>query len=171
MSNDKNSLFTNQEIIALYKIVREHQEELPATETEIHFDYYDDYEELVGKNVLRAILKKLSKKLPKEEKDSLDKEFLRKKYSSFNNEIDERVYSVLERAFSHLKTVEISYFNIENAEFSKRKIDIYYKSRRYIIGYCHLRKSIRKFRTSRIASAKLTKNKYQIREDFNKNNY
>ncbi len=60
---------------------------------------------------------------------------------------------------------------MESAEFSKRKLDIYYKSRRYVIGYCHLRKGIRKFRTHRIASAKLINNNYKIPEDFDKNNY
>lgn len=171
MSKDKKSLFTNREIESLYKIVRGHQENLPKTEEEIHFDYYDNYEELVDKKVLQAILKKLEKNLQTEEKDNIDKEFLRKKYSSFNNEIDERVYAVLEKAFSNLKTVEMKYFNMESAEFSKRKIDIYYKSRRYIIGYCHLRNGIRKFRTSRVASAELTKNKYQTPEDFDKKAY
>ena len=60
---------------------------------------------------------------------------------------------------------------MESAEFSERKIDIYYKSRKYVIGYCHLRKEVRKFRTSRITSAKLTKEFYKIPEDFNKNIY
>ena len=60
---------------------------------------------------------------------------------------------------------------MESAEFSKRKIDIYYKSRRYTIGYCHLRKDIRKFRTSRISSAKITNETYQIPKDFDKNQY
>ena len=68
-----------------------------------------------------------------------------------------------------MKTVEISYFNMDGAEFKKRKLDIYYKSRKYTIGYCHLRKGIRKFRTSRIASAKLTDDNYKIPENFNKN--
>jgi len=171
MSKDKKSLFTNQEIESLYKIIIEHQENIPQTEEEIHFEYNDNYEELVKKKVLQSILKKLSKNLPSKEKEKIDKYFLRKKYHSFNNDIDEKVYSILENAFSQLKTTEISYFNMESANFRKRKIDIYYKSRRYIIGYCHLRKSIRKFRTSRIYSAKITNNKYQIPEDFNKKSY
>ena len=60
---------------------------------------------------------------------------------------------------------------MESAEFSKRKLDVYYKSRKYVIGYCHLRKEIRKFRTHRITSAKLTNNIYKIPEDFDKNMY
>ena len=60
---------------------------------------------------------------------------------------------------------------MESAEFSTRKLDIYYKSSKYVIGYCHLRKDIRKFRTSRIASAKLTDKNYKIPKNFNKNDY
>jgi len=60
---------------------------------------------------------------------------------------------------------------MESADFSKRKLDVYYKSRRYTIGYCHLRKDIRKFRTNRIASAKLTIDSYKIPSNFNKKDY
>ena len=60
---------------------------------------------------------------------------------------------------------------MESAEFSKRKVDVYYKSRKYVIGYCHLRKGIRKFRISRIAFAKLTNDNYKIPGGFDKNEY
>ena len=171
MSNDKESLFTKNEIAAIYKIVREHQENIPKTEEEIHEDYYDNYEELVGKKVLQNILKKLSRGLPTKEKEEIDKYFLRQKYHSFSNGVDEIVYRIIEKAFNQLNTIEIKYFNMENAEFSKRKLDVYYKSRKYTIGYCHLRKSIRKFRTHRIASAKLTSESYKIPEDFDNKAY
>ncbi len=45
------------------------------------------------------------------------------------------------------------------------------QSRKYVIGYCHLRNDIRKFRTSRINTAKLTTDKYKIPEEFDKNDY
>jgi predicted DNA-binding transcriptional regulator YafY len=60
---------------------------------------------------------------------------------------------------------------MKTAEFIKRNIDIYYTSAKYTIGYCHLRKAIRKFRTSKIASAKLIDKNYTIPIDFNKNKY
>ncbi len=163
--------FSDKEIVAIYKIVREHKENKPKTEEEIHFDYYDNYEELADNRTIKSILKKLNGSLPLKEKEEIDKDFLRKKYHTFNNEIDERVYSVIEKAFNQLKTIEIKYFNMESAEFSKRKLDTYYKSRKYVIGYCHLRKDVRKFRTSRISSAKLTNDNYKIPEDFDKNAY
>jgi predicted DNA-binding transcriptional regulator YafY len=60
---------------------------------------------------------------------------------------------------------------MESAQFNKRQIDVYYASARYTIGYCHLRNAMRKFRTSRIASAKLTDKTYKIPKNFNKNDY
>jgi len=166
-----NLTLTNKEIEAAYQILKDYEENLPKTEEEIHFDYYDNYKELVDKKTFASILKKVYGNLSKESRKEIDKDFLRKKYSTFNSKVDEKVYTTIEKAFSQLKTVEIKYFNMESAEFSRRRINIYYKSRRYVIGYCHLRKSIRKFRTSRIASAKLTKEKYKIPEGFDKNNY
>lgn len=161
---------TNEETTALYKIIKDYLENKPTGE-EIHFDYYDNYEEFADNKTIKSILKKLIEKLSKKEKEEIDKDFLRKKYHPFNNEIDEKAYASIEKAFNQLRTIEIEYFNMESAEFRKRKIDIYYKSMKYIIGYCHLRKDIRKFRTSRIKSARLINTKYKIPEDFDKNKY
>ena len=132
---------TKEELEALYQIVREYQENKPDE----RYEDYDDFEEQIDKRLIISILKKINKELPKEIKEEIDKDFLRKKYHHYNNDIDEKAYRVLEKAFDQLKTVEISYFNMDSAEFKKRNLDIYYKSRKYTIGYCHLRKSIRKF--------------------------
>ncbi|MBI2047110.1 WYL domain-containing protein [Candidatus Pacearchaeota archaeon] len=132
-------------------------------------DYYE--KPLVDRKPLLAILKKIEEMLPKKERDGIIKDFLRRKYSTFNNEIDEKVYAVIEKAFDKLKTAEIGYFDIESAEVKKRLLDIYYKSRKYTIGYCHLKNAIRKFRTSRIACAKIIDKNYAIPSDFNKNDY
>lgn len=171
LKHEENLKLTKEESEALYKIIREHEENIPKTEEEIHFDYYDNYDELADKKTINSILNKIAILLPKEQKEEIDKDFLRQKYHTFNNEINERVYSIIEKAFDMLKTVEIKYFNTQSAEFSKRKIDVYYKSRRYVIGYCHLRKDIRKFRTHRITSAKLTSDNYKIPRGFDKNKY
>ena len=170
-SKENQISFNKKEIIALYKIVKEHQENIPKTEEEIHFDYYDNYEQITDNKTLSIILRRISNSLPQKEREEINKDSLRKKYSSFNNYLDEKVYTKIESAFENLRTVEITYFNMESAEFSKRKIDVYYKSRRYIIGYCHLRKAIRKFRTGRIASARLTEGKYKIPENFDRKKY
>lgn len=162
--------FSVAELKKIYQILRAFDEGLIVNPTD---DWEQDHyeEKIADKKGLKEIIKKIEKILPKEEEVKIHKKILRRRYDSFNSEIDEGVYKKIEKAFTELKTVEIEYFNMERAEFDKRKIDVYYKSRRYIIGFCHLKKAIRKFRTSRIGSAKITQNKYKTPVDFNKNDY
>ncbi len=160
-----------EELAAIYKIIKDYGENASEDGEEFYNDFYDEYEEPINKKLLSSILKKISNLLPEEAKEEIDKDFLRKKYHTFNNNINEKAYAIIEKAFEQLRTVEIKYFSMESAEFSKRNLDIYYKSRKYTIGYCHLRKAIRKFRTSRIASAKLTDSHYKIPKNFDKNDY
>ncbi len=163
--------FTPEELEALYEIVRKYQENAPENEEEAYNDYYDEYEEIIPKKVISSILKKAAQQLPKEVTKEIDKDFLRQEYHTYNNPVDGKVYALLKKALEQLKTAEISYFNMDSADFTKRKIDVYYTSAKYTIGYCHLRKDMRKFRTSRIVSAKLTDKRYNIPPNFNKNNY
>lgn len=163
--------FTPSELEALYQIVRKYQENAPENEEDAYNDYYDEYEELIPKKVITSILKKAVQQMPKEAKEEIDKDFLRQKYHTYNNPINGKAYSILKSALEQLRTVEISYFNMDSAEFIKRNIDVYYTSAKYTIGYCHLRKEMRKFRTSRISSAKLTGGVYKIPKNFNKNDY
>ena len=169
--NKKKFELTKEEADAIYKIIKEYEQDAPEDDREYYDDYYDEYKTPIKKKVIKSIYSKINNFLPKKQKEEIDKDFLRQKYHTFNNETNERVYSIIEKAFNQLKTIEIKYFNVESAEFRKRKLDVYYKSRRYVIGYCHLRKDIRKFRTHRIASAKLTNDNYKIPEDFDKNKY
>jgi len=132
-------------------------------------DHYP--EELVNKRGIKSILKKLEKLIPKEELKKNKKTILRRRYDTFNNEINENVYNKIAKAFNERKTIKIGYFNMDSAEIKKRKIDVYHKTRKYIIAFCHLRKAMRKFRTSRIVSAKLTDKTYKIPNNFDKNNF
>jgi len=164
-----NQKFTNQELNKIYKILKAFDEGLivnPSEEWEL--DYYD--EKIVDKKGIKPILKKIEKLLPGEIEET-NKTILRRRYDSFNNEINETVYRKIEKAFSEQKTIEIGYFNMSSAEVRKRGVDVYHKTRKYVIGYCHLRKAIRKFRTSRIVSAKLTNKRYTIPANFDKNKY
>src|SRR3989338_6189720 len=111
-------------------------------------DHYD--EKIADRNGLKPIIKKIGKSLPKEESEKTNKTVLRRRYDTFNNEINESAYRKIETAFENHNTLEIGYFDMESAEVASRLIDVYYKSRRYVIGYCHLKRAIRKFRTSRI---------------------
>jgi len=171
MEKEKQLKFDKEELTSLYKIVKEYSDELPEDMDDWYHPHSDFDEEPISKKMVLSILKEIEKTLPKEEKESIDRDFLREKYHSFNNEIDEEVYEIIEKAFNQLRSIEIEYFNIQSAEFKKRNVDVYYKSRKYVIGYCHLRKDMRKFRTSRIGSAKILDRKYKIPEDFDKNEY
>mgnify|MGYP001583368083 FL=1 len=159
-----------KELETIYKILKEYEK--TSNSNEESYDNYDSgNEKPIDKKIVLSILKNIGTWISQESKKEIDEIFLRKKYHTFNNEIDENSYATLERAFKQFKTVEIAYFDMKTAEFNKRKLDIYYKSRKYIIGYCHLRKGIRKFRTSRIASVNTTNLHYRIPQHFDKNDY
>lgn len=161
---------TNEEMKKVYLILRaleEGQLGYPAEEWEL--DYFD--ERLIDKKGVRRILEKLRRLLPGGVAKEVDKELLLRKYSVFGSEVDEGVYFELEEAFNNRNRMEIEYFSMERADEVRRKIDIYYKSRRYIIAFCHPRGAIRKFRTSRIMNARSTNEKYSIPEDFGKGKY
>jgi predicted DNA-binding transcriptional regulator YafY len=158
------------ELKQVYQILRAFDEGLivnPSEDWEL--DHYD--EKIADKSGLKAIIKKIEKLLPKEDREETNKTVLRRRYNTFNNEINESAYGKIEDAFDNRKTIEIGYFDMASAETRKREVDVYYKNRKYVIGYCHLRKSIRKFRTSRIVSTKLTNKDYTIPENFDKNKY
>lgn len=161
---------STKDLTKIHQILKAFNEGLlvnPSAEWEL--DYYD--EPLADKKGLAPILRKIEKMLPKEDFEETNKNILRRRYDAFSNEIDEAVYRRIEKAFDERKTIEIGYFNMKSATVRKREIDIYHKTRKYVIAYCHLRKAIRKFRTSRIVLAKLTDNTYSIPDNFNKNKY
>lgn len=166
---DKMKDLNEKDLGSIYRILKaidENQIINPSEHWEL--DYYEHG--IIDRKAVKRILKKLKVLLPSQIIKNVDKDILIRKYT-WSSEVDERVYSKLESAFNDKKTVEIGYFSVDTAETSKRKIDIYYKNRRYTIGFCHLRNSIRKFRTSRIVSAAVTKEKYTIPEDFDKKEY
>ena len=161
---------SKKEITQAYQILKAFDEGLivnPSEEWEL--DHYD--EKIADRNGLKPIIKKIEQSLPKKESEKTKKTILRRRYATFNNEINESVYKKIENAFNNNKTIEIGYFDMTFAKTIKREIDIYYKTRRYIIGYCHLRKAIRKFRMSRVVTSKLNDKNYKIPDNFDKNKY
>ena len=161
---------SKKEITQAYQILKAFDEGLivnPSEEWEL--DHYD--EKIADRNGLKPIIKKIEQSLPKKESEKTKKTILRRRYATFNNEINESVYKKIENAFNNNKTIEIGYFDMTFAKTIKREIDINYKTRRYIIGYCHLRKAIRKFRMSRVVTSKLNDKNYKIPDNFDKNKY
>ena len=161
---------TDKEIEKVYKILKAFNEGLIVNPQEgWEQDYYD--EKLIDKKGLKQILGKLKSSLHYENIEKVEKEVLLRKYDTFNNIIDENVEKNVTKAFNGKLTLEIEYFSMGRAEFTKRKVDIYAKNSKYIVGYCHSKNAIRKFRTSRIGKAKVTQNKYEIPSNFNKKDY
>ncbi len=161
---------STKEVAQVHQILKAFDEGLivnPSEDWEL--DHYD--EKIADKTGLKSIIKKIEKSLPKKESEKTKKTVLRRRYDTFNNEINESAYRKIENAFNSKKTIEIGYFDMASAETRKREIDVYHKTRKYVIGYCHLRKAIRKFRTSRIVTAKLTDKDYTIPDNFVKNRY
>ncbi|MBS3154883.1 WYL domain-containing protein [Candidatus Woesearchaeota archaeon] len=162
--------FSNQELKKIYQVLKSFNEGLIINPNEeLELDYHNKV--LIDKKGLAPILNKIKKLLPEEESKEANKIVLRHKYDIFNSEVDENAYRIIEKAFNNKKTVEIEYFDIDSAETKKREIEVYHKTRRYVIAYCYLRKAMRKFRTSRIISAKITNKSYVIPNDFDKNKY
>ena len=161
---------TDKEIEKIYKIVKAVDEGLLVNpQEEWEQDYYD--KKLIDKNGLKQILKKLKYLSRNESINKAEKEVLVRRFDTFTNIIDENVEKNVTKAFNNKLTLEMEYFSMERAEFSKRKVDIYAKNSKYIVGYCHSRDDIRKFRISRIGKAKVTQKKYEIPSNFNKKDY
>ena len=88
---------STKELENIYKILRAIDEKLisnPSEEWEL--DYYE--ENLIDKKDIKIILKKIEKLLSKDQLISINKPLLRRKYHTFNNEINERVYRILENS-------------------------------------------------------------------------
>jgi len=161
---------TAKEIEKVYKIVKAVDEGLFVNpQEEWEQDYYED--KLIDKKGLKQILKKLKASTPNDSINKAEKEVLVRKYHTYTNIIDEKVYRNVTKAFNDKLALEMEYFSMEREEFTKRKVDIYAKNSKYIVGHCHSTNGIRKFRVSRIGKAKITSEKYEIPNNFNKKDY
>src|SRR3989338_201876 len=118
--NSKPLNFKPEEITAVYRIIKDYEENIPEDD-EAYNDYYDKHDEPIDKKLLRSILKKIIKQLPKEDKQEIDKDFLRKKYHSFNNNINERAYSVIEKAFEQFRTSRIASAKLADSHYKMPK--------------------------------------------------
>ena len=110
LSSSNKISFNKEELSAVYKIIKDYEKDASEEDKDYYDDFYDTYEKPIKRKILKTILNKINLLLPKEKKEEIDKDFLRKKYHTFNNDIDERVYRIIEKAFSKLKTIELKYF-------------------------------------------------------------
>jgi len=97
---------TGEEAEAIYRIIKEYEKNAPESDRGYYDTYFNEYETPIKKKIINSITKKIISFFHEKQKVMIDKDFLRKKYHTFNNEIDNKVYSVIEKAFSQLKTVD-----------------------------------------------------------------
>jgi len=167
LKNVKLTLLDVRKIVAILRAFREGL--LVNIDEEWELDEYG--ERLVNGRGVDRIIRRLEASLPKEEAEDVRRTVLLRRYHAYHNYVDEKLYSTLDRAFESRKRVEIDYFSMERAEATKREIEIYYLSRRYVIAFDHLRKAVRKFRTSRVMKASIGNRSYEIPESFDKRAY
>jgi predicted DNA-binding transcriptional regulator YafY len=76
-----------------------------------------------------------------------------------------RTLRLVENAIRNRHTLEFEYYSLSRDEKTKRTVDPYGLTFRrhswYVVGYCHLRRSIRVFRPDRISSTKTTGREFE----------
>lgn len=87
----------------------------------------------------------------------------------------EQVLKSLEQAISSGLSVKILYHKSREDKSSPRLIDpyriLYWNNRWYMIGFCHLRSSIRSFRVDRIEELEITDNTFELSEEFSASDF
>jgi predicted DNA-binding transcriptional regulator YafY len=81
-----------------------------------------------------------------------------------------RTLRIIENAVRNCETLGFNYYSLSRNHTTKRTVDPYGLTFRrhswYLVGYCHLRSSVRVFRPDRISSVKTTRRKFERPEDF-----
>lgn len=169
-SSQKNLELRQPELYAFYTLAKLYLEGIVAAHGYHGEDYGDETYEPVSKKELKALLKKIMPLMDKAALREAENTFMAVKYGDWNRMPDENVMEKIEEAINSRKLASIEYFSPESG-LSKRNIDIYAKNARYAVGFCHLRKEIRKFRNSRIVSITLLDEKFEVPKDFDKKEF
>ena len=156
-----------------------HQMPLPVTLTELMALYFSRdmlkvFKDTVFYDSLESLFQKTRKTLPPESIKYLDKvqqtlHVSHKPYREYAR-FKEIINQVNEAAVSK-RTVEIVYFSMTGKKETRRLVDPYkvwfFNGTFYLIGLCHKRGEVRMFALNRIKMLHLTKEKFEIPEDFN----
>lgn len=85
-------------------------------------------------------------------------------------ELDLQVLEKIEDGISNHKSIDIKYYSFNKNEVTERRVDPYLvdidEGCYHLIGYCHLRNSIRDFRISRIKDISVTDESFKRPEGF-----
>jgi proteasome accessory factor B len=84
--------------------------------------------------------------------------------------VNAAIFEALRSAASERKSIYVTYETFSTGETSRRLLDPYVLEVRegcwHVIGYCHLRDSVRDFRISRIKATEPADAKFAVPEDF-----
>lgn len=168
--NPKIPEFSQEEISALYVLMKMYIDDLIVAQGYHGEDNSDELYEPVSKKELRTLMKKITPLMDKTAIREAENIFLEAKYGDWNRIPDEDIMNRIDEAIKSRRIACIEYFSPDSG-VSRRNVEIYAKNARYTVGFCHLRKEIRKFRNSRIMSIKLLSEKFDVPEGFDKREF
>ncbi len=125
-----------------------------------------------------ALLKILSI-LPEEKRNHLEKlkssTYINTRQTKPREGFRDGTLALIQNALVMEHTLSMEYFSIHRDSFTDRKVDplglVFYSNNWHLIGYCHLRKDIRDFRTDRIRRIFNTEEKFVPTKDFSLKEY
>jgi predicted DNA-binding transcriptional regulator YafY len=86
----------------------------------------------------------------------------------------EKIYAAVESAVKNNRTLRLKYNSIKSG-IVEREVDPYFlifiERAFYFVGYCHLRKEVRTFRTDRVIEAQATEKSFRPRKDIDPAKY
>ncbi len=168
--NPKIPEFSQDELSALYVLMKMYIDD-PIVANDYHGeDNSDEIYEPVSKKELKTLMKKIKAVAGKSALSKAENVLIDAKYGDWNRISDKDIMKKVEESISSRRTACIEYFSPDSG-VSRRNVEIYAKNARYTVGFCHLRKEIRKFRNSRIMSIKLLSEKFNVPEGFDKREF
>ncbi len=91
------------------------------------------------------------------------------------NPVDAGIMSILNNAVLDKQRVRMTYRSRSNANPGVRELSpytlVFRKESWYVIGYCHRRRELRTFKTSRIEKIEYSKDAFQVDEEFDADEY
>jgi predicted DNA-binding transcriptional regulator YafY len=94
--------------------------------------------------------------------------------STVREDGNEKFYAIVEQGIRDNRIIKLTYDSIQSG-VSTREIEPYFmifiEKAFYFVGYCHLRKELRTFRTDRIKNIELTDKFFKPRKDINPAQY
>jgi len=98
---------------------------------------------------------------------------VKESYAGLERHLDEEIINIVRKGIEQSRTLLIKYHSFTGDEETERKFDPYiieiYEGCYHLIGYCHLRESVRDLRISRIIEVKLLEGTYKRPKRFYEN--